>query len=357
VTSWRVPTVDISPYVEGGSPQTRARVARAIDEANCTVGFVQILGHGIADDVLGKLRSAMDEFFDLPTEVKTAYRSPPAINRGYSPPKSESLSLSLGVEPSDQQYDFFEAFNIGAAASSFAGLALPAVHYPENLWPAEVATFARDVDVYFREAGRVARVLTTIFADALGVESGFFDTFTDHSVDVLRLNNYALASGEHAVGEMIKGMGEHTDYGIVTVLWAEQVPGLQVLGSDGIWHDVLPDDGALLVNLGDLTARWTNERWLSTLHRVTPPVVDGVIRRRRSAAFFHDGNAEAEIATISTCIGEGDISLYDPITVEAHLAAKLGGSRAGRRNDHAGREGDRVRSAARPSTQKDNSRA
>lgn len=79
-------------------------------------------------------------------------------------------------------------------------------------------------------------------------------------------------------------MGEHTDYGIVTVLWADQVRGFQVLGTDGSWNDVSPVYGALLVNFGDLTMRLTNEQWLSTLHRVKPSVVDGTIQRRRSAA-------------------------------------------------------------------------
>ena len=67
-------------------------------------------------------------------------------------------------------------------------------------------------------------------------------------------------------------MGAHTDYGVVTVLWADRTPGLEILGDDGAWHGVVPEPGALLVNLGDLTAEWTNDRWRSTLHRVVPPL-------------------------------------------------------------------------------------
>ena len=140
-------------------------------------------------------------------------------------------------------------------------------------------------------------------------------------------------------------MGEHTDFGIVTVLWADPVPGLQVLGSDGSWNDVSPADGALLVNLGDLTCRWTNERWLSTLHRVKPPIVDGTIQRRRSAAFFHDGNADAVISTIASCVAADEPDLYTPVTVHEHIAAKLAGSRAGRINTAAPRDAARILSA------------
>ena len=107
----------------------------------------------------------------------------------------------------------------------------------------------------------------------------------------------------------------------------------------------MPDPGALLVNLGDLTARWTNERWLSTLHRVKPPVVDGRIERRRSAAFFHDGDLDAVIETIPTCLAPGEEPTYPPITVGEHLTAKLAGSRAGVRNVSAERDAARVRAA------------
>lgn len=343
-----VPTVDISPYVTGGPGADRRRVAREIDEAGRTVGFIQILGHGIDAATQTALADAMDRFFDLPLATKVAYRAPPEINRGYAPPKSESLSLTLGIEAAGRANDFFEAFNIGVAASDHPGLGLPGGIYAENRWPAEVAGFAAAVSRYFDEAARVARTLTTIFAEALGLPPEFFAGYTDHSLDVMRMNNYALPPGP--VGgplpdEDPTGMGAHTDFGIVTVLWADQVPGLQVLDGAGGWHDVSPADGALLVNLGDLTARWTNERWLSTLHRVRPPIVDGTIRRRRSAAFFHDGNVDATIATLPSCLAPGEAPRYGPITIADHLQAKLAGSRAGKANPGAPREAARVRSA------------
>jgi isopenicillin N synthase-like dioxygenase len=140
------------------------------------------------------------------------------------------------------------------------------------------------------------------------------------------------------------------------VLWADQVAGLQVLdpstgsGHGGRWHDVSPVDGALLVNLGDLTARLTNDRWSSTLHRVKPPVVDGRILRRRSAAYFHDGNVDAVVATLPSHLdatgwgGDAD-QAYGPVTVRDHSAAKRAGSRQGRVNVAAVREAARVRAS------------
>ncbi len=346
MTEFHVPAVDISSYVDpGGSREARLAAARAFDEAASTVGFVQILGHGVPLEVTDAFAAALDGFFSLPPETKKAYRTPPEINRGYTPPKTESLSLSLGLAPSNRMHDFFEAFNVGAAHTDYPGLDLPVIDYPENVWPDQAAGFREAVSAYFDEAGRVARTLTTMFADALDLPAGFFDAFTDHSLDVLRMNNYALPPGDITLDGDLTGMGEHTDYGIVTVLWADQVKGLQVLGRDGAWHDVMPADGALLINLGDLMARWTNERWMSTLHRVKPPIVGGRIERRRSAAYFHDGNIDAVITTLPTCLAADGTSAYPPITVGDHIRAKLAGSRAGVANTEAEREAARVLAA------------
>jgi len=341
-----VPVVDIGPWIAGGDDVAKREVAAAVDDACSRVGFLQIRGHGIDAAIIGGLGRAMDEFFALPTQQKSAYRVVGA-NRGYSPPKSESLSLSLGVQSATKMNDFFEAFNIGVEARSFGHVELDEADYGINIWPDELPSFRRQVCAYFTEAARVARVLTDIFCVALGLAPDYFATRTDHSIDVLRMNNYALPEGTRTVDADLTGMGEHTDYGIVTVLWADQVPGLQVLGADRRWHDVTPVDDALLVNLGDLTARITNDRWMSTLHRVTPPIVGGAITRRRSAAFFHDGNVDAVITTAPMFLDADAGMAYEPITVGAHIAAKLAGSRQGKANVAAVREANRVL-AARP---------
>lgn len=342
---FEVPAVDISAWVRDGSREERAATSAAVDAACRTVGFMQVLGHGIPHSVSDGLASAMDDFFGQDLDTKRRTVTPKGINRGYSAPKAETLSLSLGVESATRMNDFFEAFNVGSAASDYPGLGLEQnADYAENTWP-DVAKFRLRVERYFAEAQRVSRTMTAIFEHALGLKPGFFDSYTDHSIDVLRMNNYALPPGTVDLDGDLIGMSEHTDFGIVTVLWADQVKGLQVLGTDGSWNDVSPADDALLINLGDLTARWTNERWQSTLHRVKPPIVDGTINRRRSAAYFHDGNADATITPLPTCVPDGTEPLYPPITVTEHIAAKLAGSRAGQLNTAATREAARVLAA------------
>lgn len=339
-----VPIVDITAWGDG-STDDRAEIAAAVDAAARTVGFMQIVGHGV-DATAERLARAIDWFFLLPSEAKGATVPPtPAINRGYSPPKSERLSHSLGVVSPD---DLFEAFNIGAACSDFPGLVLDRQVYAENIWPSGdgADTFRFDLEAWFAAAGGVARRLTDIFALALSLPDGYFRSFTDHSIDVLRSNHYHVPDGI-VLDEAQMGMGAHTDYGIVTVLWADPVPGLEILRPDGSWLPVTPAPGALLVNLGDLLARWSNDRWLSTMHRVVPPrSADGELIRRRSAAFFHDGNADAVISTLDPCRNADGSSLYDDVTVAEHLEQKLGGSRGLELNAYAGREAARIGAGA-----------
>ncbi|NGN95838.1 isopenicillin N synthase family oxygenase [Nocardioides sp. KC13] len=342
--TFHVPAVDIAAYVQGGTPEEKAAVAAAIDAACREVGFIQILGHGVPPELAEGLASAMDDFFALPLEEKSRWRRPAAENRGYTPPKSETLALSAGVQSETRMKDFFEAFNVGSSVSDHPDAALVEGHYAENTWPA-VAGFQERVDAWRAESARVARTMVTIFEDALDLERGAISRLATHPIEVLRMNNYALPEGTRVeVDEDMIGMGEHTDYGIVTILWADRVKGLQVLHS-GQWHDVSPADGALLINLGDLTTRLTNEQWLSTLHRVKPPIVDGTIQRRRSAAYFFDGDAEALVGPLPGFVDDQHPRLYTDVTVDAHIAAKLAGSRAGVLNAAADREAARVLTA------------
>ncbi|MDL5155561.1 isopenicillin N synthase family dioxygenase [Actinomycetospora termitidis] len=324
-----VPTVDLSPYLDG-DPGGRPRTAVALDAACRALGFMQVVGHGIRNRAVTALTEAVDAFFALPDDDKRALVVTDGTNRGYSPPRSESLSRSLGVEQGTRMNDFFEAFNVGTAADG------PSSGGDGNVWP-DLPGFREGVETWVGEARRVARALTTAMGDALGDRDVFRRLATD-PVEVLRMNHYALEEQDLPVDADLTGMGEHTDYGIVTVLWADAVAGLQVLDG-GEWHDVVPDDGALLVNLGDLTARVTGDHWRSTLHRVRPPVEDGRVRRRRSAAFFHDGDPDAVVETLPL---PGAVP-YAATTVRDHLAAKLAGSRDGKLNLDAGREESRVR--------------
>jgi isopenicillin N synthase-like dioxygenase len=322
-----VPTIDIAGWDEP-DPGRRDAIAAEVDAACSTVGFAQVAGHGVHPSLVAGMSAASDRIFALPLEAKLALVPPPHINRGYAPLGSESLTYSLGVDsPPDQ----FEAFNIGPEgfdpddpvyASRRDGVFAP------NLWPDGLRAERTALVAYFDAVAGLAHRLTSIFAVALGLQEDFFADQTDHSTDTLRCNHYLAVANAGAAGpgpgQM--GMGAHTDYGIVTVLHGDPVPGLEIVGPDGEWHPVVPEPDHFLINLGDLLARWTNDRWRSTVHRVVPPGGPGRSGqpvRRRSAAFFHDGNDDAWVACLPTCLAPGQEPRYPPVRAGEHMLEKV----------------------------------
>lgn len=345
---FEVPIVDISAFVLG-SPDRSAR-AQVVEQARVAcehVGFIQVVGHAIPAETIDGLTSAMDWFFGLPREEKC--RCLPAATDvvGYSAPNAWSLIRSMGVPSASMMNDFFEGFNLSKSADEFNGLELPGELYTRTMWPDD-DVFREQVTAYFEEASRVAKVMMEIFVEALGEAGAGLPASFDHSLENMRLNNYALEEGEIQIEGELTGMGEHTDFGLVTVLWADQVAGLQVLAKDGTWHDVQPADGALLINIGDLLARLTNDAWSSTLHRVKPPIVEGRVRRRRSAAFFFEANADATIGTLEQFVDPllAPARYGEPINVGEHIRAKSLGSAYGTSVPTAGTEVERVAAAA-----------
>ena len=343
-----VPLIDLAPW-HRGAPGDRAGVASALDRACRSVGFFQVVHHGVAEPVISAMREETAAFFSLPEEQKRRACSPsPEINRGYSSRGAEGLAYSLGVE---RPPDLFEAFNLGDDDVDLDDPAVAAERhriFAPNIWPADRPSLRPALVAYFAEAQRVARLLTDVFALALGLPDGFFVPYTSHSTDTLRVVDYRTEPGDDDPLDGQVGMGAHTDYGICTVLYADLVPGLQIVGPDGSWVDVVPVPGALLVNLGDLTAQWTNDRWRSTVHRVLPPArLPDRTNLRRSAAFFHDGNHDALIECLPTCTGPGAPPKYEPVTAGEHLMRKLLGPRTLQHSTAVDTAGDRLETVRR----------
>jgi isopenicillin N synthase-like dioxygenase len=338
----QIPIVDLEPW--WGTADDRAAVGRAIDAAAREFGFFQIVGHRLPQARIDAMVAASSEFFALPTEVKQRYTpSDPAINRGYAARGTEALSYSIGI---DAPPDLFEAFNIGEDvvdyADPFYGAHQHGVFAP-NIWPDAPADFRSALVGYFQSARRLALTLTEVFAAALGLPDGWFLPYVDRSTTTMRTIRYERRSDEDDPLPGQQRMGAHTDYGMVTVLYAEAVAGLQIVGPDGDWIDVIPADDALVINLGDLTAQWTNDQWRSTVHRVVPPGRGSGSAVRRSAAFFLDGNWNAVVECLPTCCSASNPPKYPPVTAGDHLIAKLMGPRLLRPSDAVDTSGDRGR--------------
>jgi isopenicillin N synthase-like dioxygenase len=328
MTLVNVPVIDIGPFRRGGSDDQR-RVAASVDEACRQIGFLIIEGHGIAPALIAKTEAVSRQFFDLDLAEKMAVGRPaPDVTRGYIPVLAESVARSRGAAaPGGVPGDVNESMMIGPVdvPQTPYFLGPPAgKHFAPNLWPARPAAFRPVWSEYYRAMAGLAEELMRLFAVALELpDLDFFRDKIDRHISRLRVRNYPAPWTAPEPGQL--RAGAHSDYGSLTILKTQDRPGgLQVHNKAGDWVDVPIVDGAFIVNLGDLMARWTNDRWVSTLHRVVNPPPDQVAEsRRQSLVFFHNPNYDALIECLPTCCDPAHPPRYRTTTSGEHLRAQF----------------------------------
>jgi isopenicillin N synthase-like dioxygenase len=303
--SW-VPVVDLT------SPTAVDQI-----EAACRgVGFLTIAGHGVDPAVIHNAWETARRFFDLPLKDRTEVAMPFAgYPYGFSALASETLAGSLGNGgPPDQK----SSFGIGPVVAPTRSFADPdeASAWSPNLWPAALPELRPAWEAYYVAMANLSARLLSLMAQALRIAPNYFDSLIDRHTSAMRALDYPPAKPTHAA---VLGAGAHTDYGTLTILLADpNVGGLQVQATNGDWHNVDPIEGTFVVNLGDAMARWTNDRWQSTMHRVLAPS-----ERRQSIAFFHNANWDARIECIPSCLADGEQPKYSPISAGPHLMQKF----------------------------------
>jgi isopenicillin N synthase-like dioxygenase len=294
-----IPVVDLAA-ARNGTHADRMRVARAIDAACCEIGFFTVTGHGVPEQAIADLRTAAHRFFALAPEQKLASRHPvPGTNRGYHPAGGEALSAAMGEPAPPDLKEFFHIGPVDVTSDPYYTSERGRQHFLPNIWPASPVDIERAATVYYRTMTGLVAFLMRLTALALGLDETFFDEKVDRSIGTMRLNYYPAQAEAPGPGQL--RAGAHTDYGGFTILSGEDVPGgLQVRTRAGAWIDVRTEPGNLVVNIGDLLMRWTNDRWLSNLHRVVnPPSRPGANRPRLSIAFFNHPNYDVVIECVA----------------------------------------------------------
>jgi len=291
------PVFDLGAF-ERADAAGRRRLGETVDQICRETGFLAITNHGVPQATIDGAWSKARAFFDLPYERKQKAAAPYAgYPYGYLGPKLEALARSKGV---DTPPDLKESFNGGPAAVP-AGMSDPealAFCYAATIWPDEPTGFKPAWQAYYAALEDLAARIMRLFAVALNLPDDHFDRFIDAPISALRALNYPEQTVPPEPGQL--RAGAHTDYGSLTILLPQPgSKGLQILLPSGEWAEVPPVDGAFVINIGDLMALWTNDRWVSTLHRVVnPSPEDGGMDRRQSFAFFHQPNWDAEIAVL-----------------------------------------------------------
>lgn len=297
------------PIVDLAAADAGARLAAGF--AAC--GFVEVIGHGADLDAAATLRHACDAFFALPrAEKQQTVHARPEANRGWRAKGSEALSYSLG-EASPP--DLFESFNCGfderADDSGLKEL---------TAWPNAAPSLKPAAQQWLNEMGELAARLDALLSPAIGVDLTALGT---NGPDTMACIDYRPGvDGTEPILEGQQRMGAHSDYTMFTILHADPVPGLQIINTDNTWIDVVPKPGSLLLNVGDLLAMYTNDRWPSTLHRVVP-IAAGAAPVRRSVAYFHYLDLDVEVSPQPAFITADRPAQYPPVTVADHLRSKL----------------------------------
>ncbi|HUI48996.1 MAG TPA: 2-oxoglutarate and iron-dependent oxygenase domain-containing protein [Acidimicrobiia bacterium] len=322
--------VDLEPF-RLGAPADRAKVAAAIDTACRDSGFLLVSGHGVPTATCDAVLDLFAAFFDLPlAEKRRVVVDDEEANRGYSELGKEGLAYSRGHETPP---DLFEAFNVGREDALGPEYHRDRAFYAPNVWP-ERPIGLRETWLEYEKALRgVADALLRAMALALELPEQWFVTRLQRAVLTTRAINYERAPGAADPEPGQVRMGAHTDYGVLTILMADDVPGLQVF-RDGRWHEVAVPRGNFVCNLGDMLERWTNNRWTSTLHRVLPPPAGtpGPVRRR-SIARFLDCPPDLVVECIPTCTGPGNPPRYEPVSAGVWLREKILSGRGRRQPD------------------------
>ncbi len=301
---------------EAANAVRRRRIGAEVDAICRTTGFLPLTGHGVPEATIAELWRQTEAFFALPAEAKLAARAPyPGYPYGYLPPLAEALARSKGVESPP---DLKESFNGGpeAVPPGLDDRDALAFCYAATIWPASLPGFRAAWRAYYRAMENLAARIMRVFAVALELPEDFFAPFIDAPISALRALSYPALERPPAPGQI--RAGAHTDYCSLTILLPQPGSrGLEIF-SQGAWIEVRPTPGAFVINLGDLMARWTDDRWVSTLHRVVIPE-DGGAQRRQSLAFFHQPNWDAAIQSLAP----GAATKYPAVRSGPYLMSKF----------------------------------
>jgi isopenicillin N synthase-like dioxygenase len=316
------PIFNLAAFERADADKRRA-LGREVADICRSTGFLAVANHGVPQGVIDGVWSKAKAFFDLPFEEKETAKAPyNGYPYGYLGPELEALAKSRNV---DTPPDLKESFNGGPAATPL-GVTDPdalAFCYARTIWPQKPEGFVEAWQAYYAAMEDLAARIMRVFAVALALPEDYFARFIDAPVSGLRALNYPEQTVAPKPGQL--RAGAHTDYGSLTILLPQEgSKGLEIHSREEKWIPVPPIPGAFVVNLGDLMQRWTNDRWVSTLHRVVnPSPQEGGMARRQSLAFFHQPNWSAEIRCLEACLAPGEKPKYGPVLSGPYLMSKF----------------------------------
>ncbi|NJN86627.1 MAG: isopenicillin N synthase family oxygenase [Leptolyngbyaceae cyanobacterium SL_7_1] len=319
-----IPVIDISQFYTD-SKTGKEMIGQQIDQACRDIGFFCITGHSIAPSLINETFEVARQFFDLPLDEKLKISVPPgAAYHGYTAiANSASLAKTLNQElPPDWREYFYMGKDDIPETDNYYQTELAQYFFAPNLWSSHPLNFRTVVNQYFNQMEMLSTDLMRLFAIGLGLPDSYFDSKVDKHGSHLILINYPEQHSPPLPGQL--RASPHTDFGTLTIVCQDSVEGgLQILSKAEEWIDVDYIPGALVINIGDLMARWTNDRWTSTLHRVVNPSSEvAAVSRRQSFAYFHQPNYNTWVECLEGCADATHPRRYPPILREKTIVTK-----------------------------------
>jgi len=305
-----IPSVDLSDFLSGDSNR-KQKFIDEIGNAYTDIGFVSLKNHFLSDQLVTALYKEVKSFFMLPVETKLSYEIA-SLNgqRGY---------VSFGKEHAKgkKEGDLKEFWHFGQEADATANLS---EEYPDNVTVKELPKFNETGMEAYRMLEKTAVYVLRALALYIGVDEHYFDHWAANGNSILRPIHYPPIT--HEPKGAVRA-GAHGDINLITLLMGASAGGLQVLRTDGEWIDAIPEEDELVINVGDMLERLTNNKLRSTIHRVVNPPREQWGSPRYSIPFFMHPRSDMNLNCMPECIDEDHPKAFDDITAGQFLHQRL----------------------------------
>lgn len=305
-----IPSVDLADFLSD-DPQRKQKFVNEIGKAYEEIGFVALKHHFLSDELVEELYKEVKAFFELPVEVKKKYEIEGlAGQRGY---------ISFGKEHAKgkKEGDLKEFFHFGQEPTPDANLT---EEYPKNVHVDELKDFNHVGMEAYRMLEKTGIYVLRALALYIGIDEHYFDHWASNGNSILRPIHYP------PITEEPKGAvraGAHGDINLITLLMGASTGGLQVLRKDGEWIDAIPKEDELVINVGDMLERLTNNKLRSTIHRVINPPKEQWSTPRYSIPFFMHPRSEMPLNCLEECVDAEHPKAYPDITAGEFLQQRL----------------------------------
>lgn len=305
-----IPVVDLADFTSN-DPVRKATFVQALGKAYEEVGFVAVKNHGVPDELIASQYEYVQQFFSLPLEKKLSYEIPGlAGQRGYT---SFGREHAKGSEAPDLK----EFFQYGQTVEDKDPIGS---EYPDNVSVEEVKPFNQTIFNAYRSFEKSGKAMLQAIALYLGLDEHYFDSYIHNGNSILRCIHYPPITQEPKSAIRAE---QHEDINLITLLVGASADGLQILTKQGEWVNVTSLPEQIVVNVGDMLQRLTNNKLRSTTHRVVNPSRDLWHTSRFSMPFFLHPRSEMSLACLESCIDSTHPKTYPDATAGEYLDERL----------------------------------